>query len=330
MGQIVAKFSKKCLDYYPFGLKHSGYNSDQLMYIKQGTTTKIVPVPPLFTTSYQYKYNGKELQEELGLNVYDYGARFYDPARAGWSNIDPLTEKMRRYSPYNYCFNNPLRFTDPDGMDPIDFFDKGGNKIGTDGNDNDKRRFVVKDKSEAKMVEKNKTTELSSIKSADALPSNTALKESLNVLDRTVKNGGKKEESSLVYKDGKVSQGTPGKEVVYGKDSQGTVNYPALLTGKTTDDVEAGIHSHLTKSEVIKDMVYSGDATTPSSGDLIYNTNIIVGPLGNATGGMVGDNHGGQVPGITVQPANGVMIYNKGSSSPLELSKKAVENILKQ
>src|SRR5690606_22229305 len=27
----------------------------------------------------RYRYNGKELQTELSLNQYDYGARFYDP-----------------------------------------------------------------------------------------------------------------------------------------------------------------------------------------------------------------------------------------------------------
>jgi len=40
--------------------------------------------------TYKYKYNGKELQDELGLNMYDYGGRNYDPAIGRWFNIEPL------------------------------------------------------------------------------------------------------------------------------------------------------------------------------------------------------------------------------------------------
>uniref|UniRef100_UPI0023F47F30 RHS repeat-associated core domain-containing protein n=1 Tax=Chryseobacterium sp. TaxID=1871047 RepID=UPI0023F47F30 len=87
-------------NYYPFGLNHiEGMLSSSN-----------------FGGYYSYKYNGKELQE---TGMYDYGARFYMADIGRWGVVDPLTEKMTRHSPYNYAFNNPLSFIDPDGREAM-------------------------------------------------------------------------------------------------------------------------------------------------------------------------------------------------------------------
>ena len=66
-----------------------------------------------------YLYNGKELDQDFGLDWYHYGARFYDPTIARWNAIDPLAEKFNNLTPYHYVTNNPINIIDPNGMDTI-------------------------------------------------------------------------------------------------------------------------------------------------------------------------------------------------------------------
>ncbi|HEX8577791.1 MAG TPA: DUF6443 domain-containing protein [Flavobacterium sp.] len=95
-------------NYYPFGLKHQGYNTMVSGY----------------NAAYQYKYNGKELQADSGM--YDYGARFYMADLGRWGVVDPLAEVDRAWSPYRYAYNNPLRFIDPDGRSESDWVRRTG------------------------------------------------------------------------------------------------------------------------------------------------------------------------------------------------------------
>lgn len=72
-----------------------------------------------FPKVYKYKYNSKELQNEMGLNAYDYGARFYTPDAPHFWQIDPKAGKYTNISPYAYVANNPINAIDPDGKEII-------------------------------------------------------------------------------------------------------------------------------------------------------------------------------------------------------------------
>lgn len=95
-------------NYYPFGLNHSGYNSTP------------------GTSSYKYKYNGKELQE---TGYYDYGARMYMADIGRWGVIDNKAEKYYSYSSYAYAINNPIKYLDPDGNDIIIWYKSSDGKM---------------------------------------------------------------------------------------------------------------------------------------------------------------------------------------------------------
>ncbi|QMW02853.1 DUF6443 domain-containing protein [Spirosoma foliorum] len=92
-------------DYDPWGL--------ELSELSSGNSTN------------RLKFNGKESLAEVGGGVLDYGARLYDATIGRWGVVDPLAEVNRRFSPFVYGNNNPVRMIDPDGREAKDQTNQG-------------------------------------------------------------------------------------------------------------------------------------------------------------------------------------------------------------
>ena len=96
---------KKRINYYPFGLKHKGYNN--------------VTSANVNSVASKFKFNGVELEESLGLDLYEMDLRQYDPAIVRFTSIDPVTHFS--YSTYTAFDNNPIFWADPSGANGIQY-----------------------------------------------------------------------------------------------------------------------------------------------------------------------------------------------------------------
>jgi RHS repeat-associated protein len=92
-------------NYYPFGLKHSGYNS----------------VVSSFGNSVAQKIGFQEqmFDDELGLNWISFKYRNYDPTISRFFNVDPLTEDYRDWGPYVFSGNRVIDARELEGLEPF-------------------------------------------------------------------------------------------------------------------------------------------------------------------------------------------------------------------
>jgi RHS repeat-associated protein len=127
LGNVRLSYSKvgsilKILEenhYYPYGLKHNGYNLEQSLFMAVGGELGVVQyaagggtTPP----AYNYKFNGKEWQDELGLNMTALDYRQYDNAIGRFNVVDPLAEQDYSQTPYHFANGNPVFWADPSGL----------------------------------------------------------------------------------------------------------------------------------------------------------------------------------------------------------------------
>jgi len=303
-------------NYYPFGLKHKGYNE----------------LPDYSVTNkYRYAFGGKELNSELGLELYDFGARNYDAAIGRWLNVDPLAENSRRWTPYNYAYNNPIVFVDPDGMQSFgiftELFNVDGKKIGEDAAGKDGNVSIITDKNKAKEIERNyKKGGIAT--EADA---NSGVLTTLNVMTeidysleeaKKITNGD--EVKSVVDSNGKVHRGDAPTVLNDGEDGVSRTTLPYVAGN---DNVS--IHSHDVQIKLNKDGTYLyNDAKVPGPDDPAafkkFKQNIIVGNLGAPNVIMIN----GQ-PKMT-KPKLGAVFYDRQSNPILDLTSKAIKNIIKK
>ena len=96
-------------NYYPFGLKHKGYNNNVSANVN--------------SVAKKFKYQGQELAEELEYNMHEFQLRHYDATIGRFVTTDPYEQFM---SPYVAMGNNPVVSFDPDGGQ---CFDANGNQI---------------------------------------------------------------------------------------------------------------------------------------------------------------------------------------------------------
>lgn len=101
-------------NFYPFGLKHKGYNNITILGKGNAIAQK-------------YKYQGQERQNDIGLDWDSFKWRNYDPALARFMNVDPLGEQYNYQSGYNFSENRVIDGIELEGLESVLLRDSANN-----------------------------------------------------------------------------------------------------------------------------------------------------------------------------------------------------------
>ena len=237
-------------------------------------------------------FTGHEHYPEF--KIINMNSRLYDPVIGRFFSPDnyvQIPEFTQSFNRYSYCLNNPLKYKDPTGnkYELGEYRDEYGKYLGWDGKKDD-NIFIVEDSKSIKTIKQNdkagKTTDASSVK-IKLETTLTELRESMNVLTRTIDNGGFREEVSVVTPDGKIHRGEPGPVTMSGTATVGTPIVPG--------NNNTLIHSHPT-GETAKGWWLPTDPG-PNDPSIFsnYQRNIVVGKFVPAEGAIGGYRESGAV-----------------------------------
>ena len=149
-----------------------------------------------------YKYGGKELDRQAGLDWYDSQARMYDPLLGRTPTMDPKAEEYYNFSPYIWCKGNPVNRIDPSGL--ADYYNVKGVFIYHNGDDDAKYIVLSKKTKEKDIVLSVERGEYIPVPSSEVI-------ETMDQLFGNSDNGSTIEQGFIVYQNnmaGNIQNGT--------------------------------------------------------------------------------------------------------------------------